>query len=80
MKKIKGAMAPKKKGQAKAGPPKRKQKSGYMKAKAAGKNLVLLGLAPEIFERIARAAAKEMRPVTQFITFYAAQAAEKVLS
>lgn len=71
----KAAAKPKKEGAKK---PKRKQLSGGAKLKAAGKRCVLLGLNPEVYEQIAKAAAKEMRKVTQFITFHSLRAAQSL--
>jgi uncharacterized protein (DUF1778 family) len=52
-----------------------KKTSGGAKLKMAGKRAVLLGLLPEQYQSIQEAAKRECRPVTQFITFHALQAA-----
>jgi uncharacterized protein (DUF1778 family) len=59
---------------------KRKQMSGGAKLKAAGKKAILLGVTPDQFDRLRLAASLEMRPVTQFVTFHAVQAAERLIS
>ncbi len=59
---------------------KRKQMSGGAKLKASGKRAILLGVTPEQFEKLKFAASLEMRPVTQFVTFYAVQAADRIIS
>ncbi len=59
---------------------KRKQLSGGAKMKAAGKKAILLGVTPEQFDKIKLAASLEMRPVTQFVTFYTVKAAEAVIA
>jgi uncharacterized protein (DUF1778 family) len=59
---------------------KRKQMSGGAKLKAAGKRAILLGVTPDQFDILKLAASLEMRPVTQFVTFHAVQAAEKLIS
>ena len=59
---------------------KRKQKSGGAKLKAAGKRAILLGVTPDQFDTLKLAASLEMRPVTQFVTFHAVQAAENLIS
>lgn len=57
---------------------KRKQLSGGAKMKAAGKKAILLGVTPEQLEVLRRAAAVELRPVSQFVVYYALKAAEDV--
>lgn len=59
---------------------KRKQLSGGAKLKASGRKAILLGVTPEQFDTFKLAASLEMRPVSQFVTFYALQAAEKVIA
>ncbi|MCI0705768.1 MAG: DUF1778 domain-containing protein [Planctomycetia bacterium] len=59
---------------------KRKQLSGGAKMKLAGKKAILLGITPEQFDKIKLAASLEMRPVTQFVTFYAVTAADAVIA
>ena len=59
---------------------KRKQLSGGAKMKASGKKAILLGVTPEQFDKIKLAASLEMRPVTQFVTFYTVKAAEAVIA
>jgi uncharacterized protein (DUF1778 family) len=59
---------------------KRKQMSGGAKLKAAGRKAILLGVTPEQYDKIKLAASLEMRPVTQFVSFYAVQAADKVIA
>ena len=59
---------------------KRKQKSGGAKLKAAGKRAILLGVTPDQFDTLKLAASLEMRPVPQFVTFHAVQAAENLIS
>jgi uncharacterized protein (DUF1778 family) len=59
---------------------KRKQLSGGAKMKAAGKKAILLGITREQFDTIKLAASLEMRPVTQFVTFYAVTAAVAVIA
>lgn len=58
---------------------KRKQLSGGAKLKAAGKRAILLGVQPWTLTKLEAAAELEMRPVTQFVLFYAVQAAERVI-
>jgi uncharacterized protein (DUF1778 family) len=58
----------------------RKQLSGGAKMKASGKKPILLGVTPEQFDKIKLAASLEMRPVSQFVTFYAVKAAEAVIA
>jgi uncharacterized protein (DUF1778 family) len=59
---------------------KRKQLSGGAKLKAAGRKPILLGVTQEQFDKLKLAASLEMRPVSQFVTFYALQAADKVIA
>lgn len=56
-----------------------KQLSGAQKMKLYGRHAVMLGLQPEQLDAIRKAAAIEMRPVSQFITFHALKAAHLVL-
>jgi uncharacterized protein (DUF1778 family) len=56
---------------------KRKQLSGAAKLKKAGRRAILLGVAPDVYERLRQAADIEMRPLSRFILFHALQAAEK---
>ena len=58
----------------------RKQLSGGAKLKASGKKAILLGVTPEQFDKIKLAASLEMRPVSQFVTFYAVKAADIVIA
>lgn len=62
------------------GKKKRKQKSGGAKLKASGRKAILLGVTPEQFDKIKLAASLEMRPVSQFVTFYAVKAADTVIA
>lgn len=59
---------------------KRKQLSGGAKLRLSGKRAVMLGLTPDVYDKLKRASEIECRPVSQFVTFYALQAAEWVLS
>lgn len=54
---------------------KRKQPSGGAKLRASGKKAVLLGVLPAELAKIRAAAEIEMRPVTQFVAYYALRAA-----
>jgi uncharacterized protein (DUF1778 family) len=54
--------------------------SGGAKLKASGRKAIMLGVTPEQFDNIKLAASLEMRPVSQFVTFYAVQAAEKIIA
>ncbi len=56
-----------------------KQLSGAAKMRLSGRKPVMLGLPVDTLETIRKAAAIEMRPVSQFITFHALQAARKVV-
>lgn len=47
--------------------------------KAAGKKPILLGVSPEQHLRLKQASEREMRPLSQFIVYYALQAADEVL-
>lgn len=58
---------------------KRKQLSGAAKLKAYGRKAVMLGVTPEQLDTLKLAASLEMRPVSQFVTYHALQAAEKVI-
>ena len=58
----------------------RKQLSGGAKLKIAGKHAILLGLDNPIHAVLSEAAALEMRPVTQFVTYHALAAAKIVIS
>lgn len=59
---------------------KRKQLSGGAKLKAAGRKPILLGVTQEQYDKLKLAASLEMRPVSQFVTFHALQAADKVIA
>ena len=59
---------------------KRKQLSGGAKLKAYGRKAIMLGVTPEQFDKLKLAASLEMRPVSQFITFHAVQAADRIIS
>lgn len=59
---------------------KRRQMSGGAKLKAAGRKAILLGVTPEQLDKLKLAASLEMRPVTQFVTFHAVQAADKLIA
>ncbi len=59
---------------------KRKQLSGGAKLKASGRKAIMLGVTPAQFDNLKLAASLEMRPVSQFVTFYAVQAAETVIA
>jgi uncharacterized protein (DUF1778 family) len=52
--------------------------SGGAKLKAAGKHAVMLGLHPEIYKLLNNAAVVEGRPLTQYITFHAVNAARSL--
>jgi uncharacterized protein (DUF1778 family) len=54
--------------------------SGGAKLKASGRKAILLGVTPEQFDKIKLAASLEMRPVTQFVTFYTVKAADAVIA
>ena len=58
----------------------RKQLSGGAKLKAYGKKPILLGVKPEVWEFLKKAALKELRPLTQFILYHACQAASRTLA
>jgi uncharacterized protein (DUF1778 family) len=58
---------------------KRKQKSGGAKLKASGRKAILLGVAPGTYERLKEAAEIEMRPLAQFVAYYALVAAQQVI-
>jgi uncharacterized protein (DUF1778 family) len=55
---------------------KRKQLSGGAKLKKAGKHAILLGVSPEVYEKLRRGAQIQMRPLSQFIVYHAVKAAE----
>lgn len=59
---------------------KRKQLSGGAKMRAAGKKPILLGVTVPQKMILQEAADIEMRPVAQFVTFHAMQAAKRILS
>ncbi len=59
---------------------KRKQMSGGAKLKAAGRHAIMLGVSKEQLVKLRHAAALEMRPVSQFVTFYAIRAAHEVIT
>jgi uncharacterized protein (DUF1778 family) len=59
---------------------KRKHLSGGAKMKAAGRKAIMLGVSPEQYDKLKLAASLEMRPVSQFVTFYALQGAENVIA
>lgn len=59
---------------------KRKQLSGGAKMKAAGKKAILLGVSPEQHAKLKQAATIELRPISQFVLFYAIQAADKSIA
>lgn len=59
---------------------KRKPMSGGAKLKASGRKAIMLAVTPEQADKLKLAASLEMRPVSQFVTFYAIQAAEKVIA
>jgi uncharacterized protein (DUF1778 family) len=58
----------------------RKQLSGGAKLKAAGRKPLLLGVTAEQLGLIRQAAAIELRPVTQFVTFHVLRAAERIIA
>lgn len=58
----------------------RKQLSGGAKMKAAGKLPILLGVTPQQMKLFRKAAALEMRPVTQWVIFHAVHAASRLLA
>jgi uncharacterized protein (DUF1778 family) len=57
-----------------------KPPSGAAKLKASGRKAIMLAVTPEQFDRLKLAASLEMRPVSQFVTFYAVQAADRVIA
>ena len=57
----------------------KKPLSGGAKLKAAGRRAVMLGLSPDVHAVLSQAAAIEMRPLSQFIIFYAIGAANEVI-
>jgi uncharacterized protein (DUF1778 family) len=57
---------------------KKKQLSGSAKMKALGKKPILLWVTPEQMEQLQKAAALQMRPVSQFVAYHTLQAAVKV--
>jgi len=59
---------------------KRKPLSGGAKLKASGRKAIMLAVTPEQFDTFKLAASLEMRPVSQFVTYYALQAAEKAIA
>lgn len=52
-----------------------KRPSGGAKLKAAGRHPILLGVSADQLTMLRKAAAKELRPVTQFVIFHALAAA-----
>lgn len=60
-------MAKNSEGMSKTAKSKRKQPSGASKLRSSGKHAVLLGILPEWYKTIARAAGIEMRSVSGFI-------------
>lgn len=57
----------------------KKPPSGHAKMKASGRRAIMLAVSPEQHDLLTRAAAREMRPVSQFVTFHAVQAATAIL-
>jgi uncharacterized protein (DUF1778 family) len=58
---------------------KKKPISGGARLIKSGRRAVLIGLTPAQHERISQAAAKDNRPVTQFLVHYGLRAAETLL-
>ena len=58
----------------------KRSSSGGSRLMSSGKKPILLGLTPEQYAKIHRAAELDSRPMTQFMTLHGLRAAEKILS
>lgn len=57
---------------------KRKQLSGAQKLKAYGRRAIMLAVVPEDYSALKAAADAERRPLSQYVLYYAIQAAKKL--
>jgi uncharacterized protein (DUF1778 family) len=58
----------------------KRSSSGGSRLMSSGKKPILLGLTPEQYAKIHRAAEIDSRPMTQFLTLHGVKAAEKILA